>query len=166
MRATGTQTRPDTDWRPDPGQHLSILFDVFELAQRVRTLLALALREAGLRADEYAAYSVIFEAGQVTMTEMARTLGMPVTTAADYVRSMLARSHVRKDPNPGDARSYLLALTPAGKRAHRRASACFERAYQAFARELPPRSEAAARELLHHLSGCATRATAALEPLG
>ncbi|GIH06189.1 hypothetical protein Rhe02_42560 [Rhizocola hellebori] len=163
MRATSTKTRPETQWQPQPGQHLSILFDVFELGQRVRTLLATALHDSGLRPDEYAAYSVIFEAEQITMTEMARTLGMPVTTAADYVRAMLARDHVRKAPNPGDARSYLLALTPAGKRAHRRASAAFDRAYQAFIRELPPQREAAARELLHHLATCATRATATLE---
>lgn len=163
MRATSTKTRPETEWQPQPGQHLSILFDVFELGQRVRTLLATALRDAGLRPDEYAAYSVIFEAEQITMTEMARTLGMPVTTAADYVRAMLAREHVRKEPNPHDARSYLLALTTPGKRAHRRASASFERAYQAFIRQLPPQREAAARELLHHLAACATRATATLE---
>src|SRR5215207_2775815 len=156
MRGPSAQTSPGTEWRPQPGQHLSILFDVFELGQRVRTLLATALRDAGLRPDEYAAYSVIFEAEQVTMTEMARTLGMPITTAADYVRSMLSRGHVRKDANPHDARSYLLVLTPAGKRTHRRASACFERAYQAFVRELPVEREAAARELLHHLATCAT----------
>jgi DNA-binding MarR family transcriptional regulator len=164
MRATSTQTRPETEWEPQPGQQLSILFDVFQLGQRVRTLLATALRDAGLRPDEYAAYSVIFEAGQITMTEMARTLGMPVTTAADYIRAMMARGHVRKEPNPHDARSYLLALTAPGKRAHRRASACFERAYQAFVRELPSQREAATRELLHHLTTCAAKATAALEP--
>ncbi len=164
MRATNTQARPETEWRPQPGQHLSILFDVFELGQRVRTLLATAMHDAGLRPDDYAAYSVIFEAEQITMTEMARTLGMPVTTAADYVRAMLARGHVRKEPNPRDARSHLLALTASGKRAHRRASACFENAYQAFVRELPAQREDAARELLHHLAACATRATTALEP--
>jgi hypothetical protein len=50
------------DWRPDPDRHLSLLFDVFALGQRTRTLLATAMRGCGIRPDEYAAYSVVFEA--------------------------------------------------------------------------------------------------------
>lgn len=150
------------DWQPQIGQDLSILFDVFALGQQVRTLLSTAMQDAGMRPDEYAAYSVVFENGPLTATELARTLGMPVTTAADYVRAMVSRGHLRKDVSPLDSRAYLLALTPAGKRAHRRASACFETAYQAFVRELPPAREAAARDLLRHLTSCAARATAAL----
>jgi len=150
------------DWQPQTGQHLSILFDIFALGQQVRTLLSATMQSAGLRPDEYAAYSVVFENGPLTATELARTLGMPITTAADYVRAMVSRGHLRKDPSPLDSRAYLLTLTPAGKRAHRRASACFDTAYQALIRELPPVREAAARDLLRHLTSCAARASAAL----
>src|SRR5687767_7826853 len=125
---TGTATRTEpADWQPRSGQHLSILFDVFELAQRVRTLLGTAMRDAGIRPDEYAAYSVVFEREQVTATELARTLGMPVTTAADYVRTMLERGHLSRLAHPRDNRAYLLALTADGRRAHQRASTCFDR---------------------------------------
>jgi len=151
-----------TTWQPRPGQNLSALFDVFALGQQVRTLLATAMRDAGIRPDEYAAYSVVFENGPVTATELARTLGMPVTTAADYVRAMLARGHLHRQSHPQDNRAYLLALTPSGASAHQRASACFEDAYQAFVRELPPQREAEVRDLLRHLTGCAARATATL----
>ncbi len=150
----------DEDWRPRSGQHTSILFDVFALSQQVRTLLAAAMRDARMRADEYAAYSVLFEASPLTMTEMARELGMPVTTAADYVRAMQARGHLRKDAHPSDSRAYLLALTPAGVRAHKHANAHFESAYQALVRELPPLNEAATRATLQQLASSAARATA------
>ena len=50
-----------------------------------------AMAGSPLRPDEYAAYSVVFELRTVTMSELARRLGMPVTTAADYVRAMLTR---------------------------------------------------------------------------
>jgi len=153
------------EWQPRPGQHLSILFDVFELGQRVRTLLAVAMRDAGMRPDEYAAYSVVFEDGPVTMTELARTLGMPTTTAADYVRAMLARRHVTRTTHPTDNRAYLLALTAGGKRAHRRASARFECAYRSFVRELGPHREAAAREVLQQLAASAARAAESIEPI-
>ncbi len=58
-------------WRPDPDRDTSILFDVFVLGQRTRALVTEAMRDAGMRPDEYAAYSVVFEAGSVTLTELA-----------------------------------------------------------------------------------------------
>ncbi len=156
------RSAPTEGWQPDPDRHLSLLFDVFALGQVVRSLLAATMAECGLRADEYAAYSVVFEARELTMTEMARELGMPVTTAADYVRTMRARGHLRREPHPRDSRAYLLALTPAGLRAHRRASAAFERAHEALLAELEPAGEAAARTSLQDLRDCAARALAAV----
>jgi DNA-binding MarR family transcriptional regulator len=90
---------------------------------------------------------------------MARHLGMPVTTAADYVRAMQSRGHLRKEPHPDDSRAHLLALTPAGVRAHRTANARFERAYRAIVKELPPLDEAQARDVLQLLTASAARAT-------
>jgi DNA-binding MarR family transcriptional regulator len=151
---------PD-EWRPQ-AEHLSILFDVFALGQRVRTLVALAMRDAGIRPDEYAAYSVLFESGPVTMTEMARELGMPVTTAADFVRAMQARGHVRRERHPDDGRAYLLSLTRTGLAAHRQASGCFQAAAQALTREMGGRSEKAARATLQSLTASAARAAESL----
>src|SRR6185436_4243399 len=103
-------------WRPQSGEHLSLLFDVFALGQEVRTLLGFAMRDAGMLPDEYAAYSVVFEDGPTTLTAMARTLGMPVTTAADYAKAMAARRPLWPRANPADQRSQLLYLTAAGLR--------------------------------------------------
>jgi DNA-binding MarR family transcriptional regulator len=157
--ASARPTRADDEWRHRSPERTSILFDVFALGQQVRTLLHTAMRDAALRPDEYAAYSVLFESGRSTMTRMARELGMPVTTAADYVRAMVARGHVRRQPHPTDQRSHLLALTPSGTRAHREANAHFERAYRALVAELPPLDERATRATLQQLAAAADRAT-------
>ena len=151
-----------TDWRPSAGAHLSILFDVFALGQRVRTLVQAAMRGAGLRPDEYAAYSVVFEDGPVTMTELARQLGLPLTTAADYVRSMVERGHAEREAHPSDQRASVLTLTRSGLAAHRRASRCFDRAYQSLRRELGELDEAQARAMLQALTAAAARAEAGL----
>jgi DNA-binding MarR family transcriptional regulator len=156
-------TGVEGDWSPLPGRNTSILFDVFVLGQRTRGLLQAAMREAGLRPDEYAAYSIVFERSPITLTELARDLHMPVTTVADYVRAMHSRRHLRKDANPADHRSSLLVLTPAGRRAHQRANAAFEVAYQAFVRELGV-DEAHARAVLQAMTISAERALATLEP--
>ena len=59
---------------------ISLLFDVFVVHQRVRALLAQALSGSELRADEYAVYSVLFERGSLTPTQLAACMAMPVTT--------------------------------------------------------------------------------------
>jgi DNA-binding MarR family transcriptional regulator len=148
----------------DPDPQLSLLFDVFALGQRVRTLVATALAGSGLRPDEYAAYSVVFEAPGVTMTQLARQLGMPVTTAADYVRAMIRRGHLRRDDHPNDSRAYTLTLTAAGLRAHRTASVAFQQAHDALLAELAPLQESAVRSNLALLAEGAERAVAALTP--
>jgi len=111
-----------------------------------------------MRPDEYAAYSVIFEAGLLTMTQLADQLGMPVTTVADYVRTMSDERHLRKRPHPTDQRASLLSLTPAGVRAHRRASRLYEGAARAMSAQLGPLDEDTARQLLQGLTASAERA--------
>ena len=119
--------------------------------------------DAGLRPDEYAAYSVVFEMQPITLTEMADQLAMPLTTVAEYVQAMTERGHLRKRSRiRTDQRARLLTLTPAGLRAHRQASRSFERAHQALLRELAPLQEDATREVLQRLAGSADRALGTL----
>jgi DNA-binding MarR family transcriptional regulator len=159
-------SQPDVDdtaaWHPQPGQWTSVLFDVFVLGQRARALVNEVMRDADLRPDEYAAYSVVFERPSITLTEMANRLGMPITTVAEYVRAMTERGHLRRKTHPTDQRARLLALTPSGLRAHRQASRTFERAHRAFMQELGPLDEGSAREVLQRLAGSAERALDAL----
>ena len=102
---------------------ISLLFDVFVLHQRVRSLLARALSGTELRADEYAVYSVLFERGPLTPTQLAVSLAMPVSTTLDYLRVMTRRGHVQRARNPADGRSYTVSLTADGLTAHQRTSA-------------------------------------------
>lgn len=102
---------------------ISLLFDVFVLHQRVRSLVARALSGTELRADEYAVYSVLFERGPLTPTLLAASLAMPVTTTLDYLRVMTRRGHVQRARNPADGRSYTVSLTVDGRSAHQRTSA-------------------------------------------
>jgi DNA-binding MarR family transcriptional regulator len=152
------------EWRPDPDRHLSLLFDVFALGLRTRTLVALAMSGCELRPDEYAAYSVVFESPRITMTGLARELGAPVTTAADYVRAMQRRGHVRREGHPTDNRSSVITLTAAGLRAHRAASAAFQRAHRALLTALAPTAEADVRAGLGALIEATDRAVTALTP--
>jgi DNA-binding MarR family transcriptional regulator len=109
-----------------PGRRISLLFDLFVLNQRVRRLLAAALADVELRADEYAVYSLLFEQGPLTASQMAHRMGMPLTTLLDYVRAMDSRGHLRRVQHPRDGRAQQLSLTMAGITAHRRTHAAWE----------------------------------------
>jgi len=162
-RSTSTAPVDDTaSWRQDPDHETSLLFDVFVLGQRTRALVAQAMRDAEMRPDEYAAYSVVFEAGPLTQTDLAERLGMAVTTVADFVRTMVERRHLRKRPHPTDQRAALLSLTPEGIRAHRRASRSFEVAAHAMSDQLAPLDEGSAREVLQRLTASAEHALTAM----
>jgi DNA-binding MarR family transcriptional regulator len=143
----------------------SLFFDLYVLGQRTRALLAAAMATSPLRPEEYATYSVVFEDEAVSPTAMAAQLSMPLTTVVDAIRTMEARGHVRRIPNPRDGRSYLVVLTGEGLRAHAEANRRFEVGYQAFVAELPE-GEAAAQAEVAKLLGAAERALRTAAPAG
>ncbi len=120
-----------------PGRDISLLFDLFVLNQRVRRLMTAALADAGLRADEYAVYSLLFEQAPLTATEMARRMGMPLTTVLDYLSAMDDRRHLRRERHPRDGRAQQLSLTLAGITAQRRTNRAWEVMRANLERSLP-----------------------------
>src|SRR5215203_3699416 len=111
-----------------PGSRLSLLFDLFATEQRVRTLVLRAMADAELRPDEYAVYSVLFDEGPHTPSDLAKRVGMPPTTMSHYVRALLERGHAVREIVPDDRRSFRMALTDGGLRAHAAAGRAFAEA--------------------------------------
>jgi DNA-binding MarR family transcriptional regulator len=105
---------------------ISLLFDLFVTAQRVRRVLSDGMAKSGMRPDEYAVYSLLFENGPLTATEMSEYLGMPLTTLLDYLREMGAAGHVERMPHPSDGRALQIQLSRSGVAAQKRANAHWE----------------------------------------
>jgi len=148
-----------------PERTISLLFDLFVLNQHVRRLLAAGLAGAPLRADEYAVYSLLFEQGPLTSTDMSRRLGLPLTTLLDYLRAMDERGHLRRRPHPRDGRAQHLALTLKGISAQRRTNAHWELVRAQLEDSLAmPRGEV--RRALQALDDAALSALTALETRG
>jgi DNA-binding MarR family transcriptional regulator len=106
-------------------EEVNALFSVWLVARATTDLLNSALAPSGLDADEFAIYSVLASARATTPTELARWMAAPPTTVSSYIKRFEARGHLQREVNPDDRRSYRLRLTPAGRRAHRRAAALF-----------------------------------------
>ena len=81
----------------------------------------------GVEADRYGMLSLIGAYGPLRLTEVASSLGLPLTTASDSVRRLEARGHVRRTPNPDDGRSFLFELTARGDREWRRGWGALQR---------------------------------------
>lgn len=109
----------------DPGDGYTLLFDVWVVANSTRALLDRALRPSGLSAEDFALYSAIRRDNGVTPTELSSLMALPPTTVSSIVARLERRGHVRRAPNPADARSYRIQLTPSGQAAHAAAGELF-----------------------------------------
>jgi DNA-binding MarR family transcriptional regulator len=144
-----------------PDSHLSLLFHLFAAEQRVRALVTSAMADCGLRPDEYAVYSVLFDEGPHAPTDLARRVGMPPTTMSHYVRAMLDRRHVEREIVASDRRSYRLRLTASGLAAHAMASHAFAEADRRFMAALDV-DPAQATDVLGSIGRAADQASADL----
>ena len=81
----------------------------------------------GVDSSHYGTLSLIGAYGPMRLTEVASSLGMPLTTASDVVRRLEERGHVRRSPNPDDGRSFLFQLTARGDREWRRGFGALQR---------------------------------------
>ena len=106
-------------------EDVDVTFLVWLSSRATADLLDSALAPAGLNSDEFAVYSVLTAVTTITPTELARWMAAPPTTVSSYVKRFEARGHVERVPNPVDRRSYLISLTPAGRRTHDKAAELF-----------------------------------------
>ncbi len=115
---------------------LSPMYHLFAASQQVGALLAEALADAPLDAGAYAFFSAVRETQPTTPTDLARHLGMPVTTVLDTLAAMQRRGQVARLGNPRDGRSYLVRLTDDGDRMHDETGVLFEEAATRLAARL------------------------------
>ena len=107
---------------------VSLLFDFFVVSQRLRRVLAEALADSGMRPDEYAVYSLLYDKGPLTATEMADFMAMPLTTVLEHVKTMAAAGHLVRTAHPFDGRATQLSLNRRGAAAQELANRHWEQA--------------------------------------
>ena len=73
----------------------------------------------------------------VTPSGIAAASGVPLTTLRDNIQRLVDRGLARRIPNPDDARSYLLELTPEGLALTKAADPALAGAYDAVEERLP-----------------------------
>jgi DNA-binding MarR family transcriptional regulator len=103
----------------------TVLFEVFWTHQKRKRLIEAALEDIDLPPEDYPIYVLIGAEGPWTPTGLAARLGMPLSTVIFRCKRIERRGHAERVPNPDDGRSFLVRLTPTGKRLLDRARPLF-----------------------------------------
>jgi DNA-binding MarR family transcriptional regulator len=94
----------------------TVLFEVFWTQQKRKRLIERALAGLELPPEDYPFYVLIGAEGPLTPTALAERLMMPLSTVIFRVKRLERRHHGERVPNPDDGRSFLIRLTPEGRR--------------------------------------------------
>jgi len=103
----------------------------------VGQLVERELRVVGLPAFLLPTLVHVRDREPVSPTEISSASGVPMTTLRDNVQRLVERGLVRRSANPADGRSYLLRLTPRGRRVAESAGDALLETYLALERHLP-----------------------------
>ncbi len=114
----------------------TILFEVFWTHQKRKLLIETALEGTGLPPEDYPFYVIVGADGPLTPTALAAELQIPLSTVIFRVGRLEERRHAERVPNPDDGRSFLIRLTPAGRRLLDRARPRFRDYAEAVERRL------------------------------
>jgi DNA-binding MarR family transcriptional regulator len=93
-----------------------LLQEVYSAGALVGSLVNAALRDAGVAPELFSFLSWVRLLEPVTPGALAAETGLPPTTIRDYLRRLRERGDIVRRPNPSDGRSYLVKLTPRGRR--------------------------------------------------
>jgi DNA-binding MarR family transcriptional regulator len=129
----------------------TVLFEVFWTQQKRELLIETALAGTNLPPEDYPLYVMIGAEGPWTPTGLAARLGMPLSTVIFRVKRLEQRGHAERVPNPDDGRSFLIRLTPKGKRLLDRARPAFRDYAEAVEGRLGRKRVAALRDALVEL---------------
>jgi DNA-binding MarR family transcriptional regulator len=129
----------------------TILFEVFWTQQKRKRLIEAALEGVDLPPEDYPFYVTIGADGPLTPTALAELLTIPLSTVTFRVRRLERRGHAERIDNPSDGRSYLIRLTPDGRRLLNKARPRFRSYAEAVEVRLGSRKTAALRESLTQL---------------
>lgn len=136
--------------RIDAFLHESPMFAVTRAARRFEALAARALADDGLSFLEGLTLAALFfEAPKaVKPSQLAETFGTTRGNVSHCLSSLEAKGLLQRKIDPEDARAFLLALKPQGKRAALRVIAAFDRLQKDFESEI---GKAALGEMLRAL---------------
>lgn len=102
---------------PEPGEQRAdnVLLQMFRTGHAVRELMAHAVADSGVSADEWAVLSVVGVFRSVPPTRLSTVLRVPPASITRYVARLVDAGLLVRASNAEDGRSYLLELSAEGR---------------------------------------------------
>jgi DNA-binding MarR family transcriptional regulator len=131
----------------------SPMFAVNRAARRFNSFVDLALAADKLRFLEgLVLVAILFEAPrQIKPSQLAETFATTRANISHSLSSLEAKGLLQRGIDPADARAYLLALKPAGRRSAMRVIRAHDRMQQAFEKEVGKSELAATLKVIRAL---------------
>ena len=107
------------------GGRPSVLFDLYVASTLTGQLIELELTGSDVPAEDFVLYNALVHFERATPTQLARHLGLPLSTLLFRFGRIESRGHALRERNLRDGRSSLLGLTPEGERVFDAAKARF-----------------------------------------
>ncbi len=136
------------------------MFAVNRAARRFESLAAEVLRDDGLSFLEGLTLAAVFFEAPKTIkpSQLAEAFGTTRGNVSHCVSSLEAKGLLQRRIDPGDARAYLLALKPNGKRCALRVIAALDKLQREFEVEIGKAALGEMLRTLRKLEGIAERA--------
>jgi DNA-binding MarR family transcriptional regulator len=130
----------------------SIVLELQRATHVVLEALGAELADLDLRPSEINVLANLADGERRPVSRLAAEVGSRPTTMTTVLDRLAARGLLRRTPHPADRRSFLVELTPAGRRTARTARAAVDRVEGAALGGLPPRTLAGLRRGLAALA--------------
>lgn len=109
------QAREGDDRATDPAA-AAIFIRLGAVSRQLAAFHASVLKPEGLSASEYQLLALVWSLGPQTPRELNKLLLLTSGAMTNALDRLQKAGHVRRLPNPDDARSILVELTPSGSR--------------------------------------------------
>ena len=133
----------------------SLLLDLYAAFHKSGQVVDLACAGTGIEPEDFAFVSIVGGREPVTPTAISREFGLSLSTVLFRATRNIELGFVERVTNPQDGRSFLLRLTPEGRRAWQRAGKNLRRAVDSLEARLPR----AAAEISRSCVSCRRRST-------
>jgi DNA-binding MarR family transcriptional regulator len=113
---------------------------------------------AGLKTNEWRVIAALAEDDELSQQALVGRVRMDKVTVSRAAQALEGRGLLRRTPDPGDGRSLVLSLTPAGRRLHMRLAPAAVALEAELLADLAPADVARLHKLLRQLEEAAERA--------